>query len=37
MRDMDALYRENREEFDKIASEIANVRRKNYQTKGVYY
>jgi len=35
-RDIDALYRENRQEFDKLARQIAAERRENYRTKGSY-
>jgi NAD(P)-dependent dehydrogenase (short-subunit alcohol dehydrogenase family) len=37
MRDFDALYRENRPEFDKIVRNLAAERRENYRTKGTYY
>jgi NAD(P)-dependent dehydrogenase (short-subunit alcohol dehydrogenase family) len=34
---LDAYYRENREEFDRFASRLAAERRENYRTKGTYY
>jgi NAD(P)-dependent dehydrogenase (short-subunit alcohol dehydrogenase family) len=37
MRDFDRLYRENRQEFDKIVRNLAAERRENYRTKGTYY
>lgn len=36
-RDMYRLYRENRDEFDKLARHMASERRENYRTKGTYY
>lgn len=36
-RDMYRMYKENRDEFDKIARHIASERRENYRTKGTYY
>ena len=36
-RDFEALYRTNREEFDKFARHLAAERRENYRTKGTYY
>lgn len=36
-RDGDRLYREKREEFDRLARELASVRRENYRTKGTYF
>ncbi len=36
MRDFDRLYRENRQEFDKIVRNLAAERRENYRTKGTY-
>jgi NAD(P)-dependent dehydrogenase (short-subunit alcohol dehydrogenase family) len=37
MRDVDALYRGNREEFDKTIRKLARERRENYRTKGTYF
>ncbi len=37
MRDFDKLYRENYQEFEKIARDLATERRESYHTKGVYY
>jgi NAD(P)-dependent dehydrogenase (short-subunit alcohol dehydrogenase family) len=36
-RKFDDLFRENREEFDRFARQIAAERRENYRTKGTYY
>jgi len=36
-RDMYRLYREDRDEFDKLSRQIASERRENYRTKGTYY
>lgn len=36
-RQYDALFRENREEFDKFSRQLAAERRENYRTKGTYY
>ncbi len=37
MQEFDALFRENREEFDRFARQMAAERRENYRTKGTYY
>ncbi|MCF4114323.1 MULTISPECIES: SDR family NAD(P)-dependent oxidoreductase [Dethiosulfovibrio] len=37
IRDVDRLYREDRDHFDKLARELASVRRENYRTKGTYF
>jgi NAD(P)-dependent dehydrogenase (short-subunit alcohol dehydrogenase family) len=37
MRNFDALYRENHQEFEKLARNLAAERRENYRTKGTYY
>jgi hypothetical protein len=31
------LYREDRDEFDKLSRQIASERHENYRTKGTYY
>lgn len=36
-RDFYTLYRERKEEFDKLARQLAAERRENYRTKGTYY
>ncbi len=37
MREIEALYRENRKEYDEIARKLASERRENYRTKGTYF
>ncbi len=37
MRDVDAAYRERRDEYDAFARKTAAERRENYRTKGTYY
>lgn len=36
-RQFDALFRQKREEFDRMARQIAAERRENYRTKGTYF
>ncbi|MGC9373229.1 MAG: hypothetical protein ACP5DY_07930 [Thermovirgaceae bacterium] len=36
-RDFHALYRQNREDFDKLVRQLAAERRENYRTKGTYF